>query len=146
MNVVPPVGPSGKVSIVLVEDNRLLREGLAALVNRERDLEVVGAFGSLDPFLDRLPEIAPQIVLVDAVLAGRSSLTVVSAIRRRYAAAKLIVMDLFPAQVDLLALISAGASGFLLEDATYEELLDTVREVAAGHSVLPQTLMASLFS
>jgi DNA-binding NarL/FixJ family response regulator len=137
---------SAKISLLFIEDNRLLREGLTAMVNKEPDLEVVGALGSRDSFLERIQATAPVITLVDSTLSGRSSLDVVETIRKRFPRVKLIVMDLFPSQADVLEFVTAGVTGFLLKDATCEEFLKTVRAVASGMSVLPPTLTGSLFS
>ena len=136
-----------KIRLLLVEDNRLLREGLAAMLNEQPDIEVVAAFGNgKDAVLEATRELNPQIILLDLGLKGQNSLRLVESVKKEYSAVKLIVMDLIPVQADMIEFVKAGVSGFLLKDATFNDFAGTIRSVAAGASVLPPSLTGSLFS
>ena len=132
---------------MLVEDNRLLREGLTAMLNEQPDIEVVAAFGDgKEAVLQGAQELKPQIVLVDLGLKGQNSLQLVELIKRESSEIKVIVMDLIPVQADVVEFVREGVSGFILKDATFDDFVGTIRSVAAGASVLPPSLTGSLFS
>jgi DNA-binding NarL/FixJ family response regulator len=134
------------ISIILVEDNRLLREGLVAMVSRQEDLRIVAALGDRENVLQRVQQLKPRIVLLDLGLRNHNSLRLVEAITKEHPSVKVIVMDLLPAEADVIDFVKAGAAGFLLKDATFEEFLKTLRLVADGVSVLPPPLTDLLFS
>ena len=136
-----------KIRLLLLEDNRLLREGLTAMLNEQPDIEVVAAFGNgKEAVLKSTQELKPQIVLVDLGLKGQNSLHLVELIKRVSSEIKVIVMDLIPVQADVVEFVRGGVSGFILKDATFDDFVRTIRSVAAGASVLPPSLTGSLFS
>jgi DNA-binding NarL/FixJ family response regulator len=134
------------ISLILVEDNRLLREGLVAMVSRQEDLRIVAALGDRENVLQRVHQLKPRLVLLDLGLRNHNSLRLVEAITREQPSVKVIVMDLLPAEADVIDFVKAGAAGFLLKDATFEEFLKTIRLVAGGINVLPPPLTDLLFS
>jgi two-component system, NarL family, nitrate/nitrite response regulator NarL len=136
-----------KIRLLLVEDNRLLREGLTAMLNSQPDIKVVAAFGNgRDAVLKATQELKPQIVLLDLGLKGQNSLRLVEWVKKESPEVKVIVMDLIPVEADIVAFVREGASGFLLKDATFDDFLSTIRSVAAGANVLPPSLTGLLFS
>jgi DNA-binding NarL/FixJ family response regulator len=137
---------STTTSVILVEGNRLLREGLAAMVSRQTDLHILAALGDRDNVLERIQQLQPQVVLLHLGLRNQDDVRLVEAITRDHPDVKVIVMDLLPAQVDVIEFVRAGVSGFLLKDATFDEFLKTIRLVAGGTHVLPPPLTDSLFS
>jgi DNA-binding NarL/FixJ family response regulator len=133
-------------SLILVEANRLLREGLAAMVHHQEDLQIVAALADRDNVLQKVQQLKPRVVLLDVGLRDRDNLRLVESITRDHPDVKVIVMDLLPAQGDIIEFVRAGVSGFLLKDATFDEFLKTIRLVAGGTNVLPPPLTDSLFS
>jgi DNA-binding NarL/FixJ family response regulator len=134
------------IRLALIEDNRLLREGLTSLINDQPDLEVVGAFGGGEAALQRVGELAPHVLLLDLGLRNHNSLRAAEVIKKRFPAVKVIVMDFIPMESDLVDFVKAGVSGFIQKDATSDDFLKTVRSVAEGAKVLPPSLTGSLFS
>lgn len=135
-----------KISVVIIEDNRLLREGITSLINEQSDLKVVGAFSERENALTKIFELKPTIVLIDLGLRSQNSLRVVKSIKQRSDEIKIIVMDLMPLENDILDFVKAGASGFILKDAKVQEFLKTINSVAAGEKVLPTHMTGSLFN
>jgi len=133
------------IRIIVVEDNRLMREGLRAMLDEQPGLRVVGSLGNGDPILKE-KRVRGDVVLLDVGLRSQNSLRLVSAVRASHPSLKIIVMDLAPTQSTLMEYVSAGVSGFVLKDATFANLLHTIREVARGEKVLPSPLTSSLFS
>ena len=136
-----------KIRLLLVEDNRLLREGLTGMLNEQPDIEVVAAFGNgKEAVLKATQELKPEIILLDLGLKGQNSLRLVEAVKKERPKVKMIVMDLMPVQADMIEFVEAGVSGFILKDATFADFVGTIQSVAAGASVLPPSLTGSLFS
>jgi two-component system, NarL family, response regulator DegU len=135
-----------RIRLILIEDNRLLREGINAMLKKESDINVLAAFGDNDIVLEKVRELKPGIVLLDLGLANQNSLELVKSLIDCYREIKIIVMDLFPIQEDIMKFVEAGVSGFILKDATISEFTKTIRTVAAGEKVLPPILAGSLFS
>ena len=132
------------ISVALIEDNHLVREGLTALLDRTNQCKVVAAWATGD--IPVLNAESPHVILLDIGLESRDSLRVAEEIRLRFPQAKVIVMDLIPSYEDIVALVDAGISGFLMKDATLEDLLDTIQSVVAGAHILPPEMTSTLFS
>jgi DNA-binding NarL/FixJ family response regulator len=134
-----------KIRLLLIEDNRLLREGLRAMLARQKDISVIAA-SCEDAFEHALNQRKPHVVLLDLGLRNQKSLNMVEIVKREFPSAKIIVMDLASVQADILQFVKAGASGFILKDASLDEFLHTVRTVVGGGTVMPLLLTNSLFS
>jgi len=134
-----------KIRVLLIEDNRLLREGITAMLNEQPDIKAVSATGNGDA-LEKAKKIKPQVVLLDLGLRSQNSIRVAEAIKRKHPKAEIVVMDLMPVQSEVVEFVKAGVSGFILKDATIDDFLHTIRSVAEGKKVLPPSLTGSLFS
>ena len=131
------------ITVAIVDDNRLVREALAAMLDRLPDVHVVAAEVADPAFMD---EAKPDVVLLDVGLRDEDSLGVAAALSKHAPGAKVIVMDLIPMNEDIVQFVNAGVSGFVLKDATFDEFVATIRTVAAGGKVLPPRMTDSLFS
>jgi DNA-binding NarL/FixJ family response regulator len=132
------------ISVVLIEDNRLVREGMMALLNQTNDVRVVAAGPSSDP--EMLKDTQPDVILLDVGLWDDDSLRVAETVRTESPDSKVIIMDLLPINEDIADFVNAGVSGFILKDATFDDLVRTIRSVASGAHVLPPQLTSTLFS
>lgn len=132
------------ISVALIEDNRLVREGMTAMLNQTADFKVVAAGPSGHPAL--LRDANPQVILLDVGLWDDASLRVAETVKKEYPDSRVIIMDLLPVQEDIVEFVNAGVSGFILKDATFEDLVSTIRSVAEGAHVLPPQLTSTLFS
>ena len=135
-----------KTKILLVEDNRLIRDGIRAIINKQADLATVGSSeGNRDTVL-QARKLKPHIVLIDLGLRNESGLRIVAGLTAETPLTKVIGMGLIPSQQDIIEFVKAGAMGFVLKDAPVDDLLNTIRAVAGGTRILPPTLTGSLFS
>jgi DNA-binding NarL/FixJ family response regulator len=135
-----------KIRLLIVEDNRLLREGITAMIEAQPDLRVVAAFGDCTKALQNISILKPDILLLDLGLRNQNSLQVVKTVKKNFPATEIIIMDLIPLESDVLDFVKAGVSGFILKDATTNDFLKTIRSVAIGDKILPQHLTESLFT
>jgi DNA-binding NarL/FixJ family response regulator len=135
-----------KIQVLLIEDNRLLREGITALLKKQPDMHVVTTVGNGENILEMIGKHNPNIVLLDLGLRSQNSLKVVKLVKQNFQETKIIVMDLVPLQADVFEFVQAGVSGFMLKDISVKEFLKTIRSVYKGTRVLPPNLTGSLFS
>lgn len=134
------------IRVLLIEDNRILREGIVAMLRKQRDIRLITASGKNDNTVLKIRRLKPDVILLDLGLRNLNSLRMVEIVKAEFPAAKVIVMDLAPVEGDIMLFVKAGAAGFILKDATLEEFLTTIHAVAEGEKVLPPLLAESLFS
>jgi two-component system NarL family response regulator len=134
-----------KIRVLLIEDNRLLREGITAMLNDQPDIRAASSSGNGDA-LEKAKKIKPHVVLLDLGLRSQNSLRIAEIIKKEYPKAEIVVMDLIPVQAEVVEFVKAGVAGFILKDATIDDFLHTIRSVAEGKKVLPPPLTGSLFS
>jgi DNA-binding NarL/FixJ family response regulator len=134
------------ISLVLIDDNRLLREGIAALIHSQPGFKVLAASADADEALAKAREAKPDVVLLDFGLEDHDSLSLTATVHDELPRARVIIMGLLPLQEDVAHYVRAGASGFIMKDASFEDFFATIRAVAGGAEVLPQALTNSLFT
>jgi DNA-binding NarL/FixJ family response regulator len=132
------------IAVAVIEDNRLVREGLTALLNQHPDFRVVAEGASCDTAL--LRRVKPHVILLDLGLRNGDSLRVAERVRAEFPDSKVIVMDLLPVQEEIVEFVHAGVSGFIMKDASLEDLAQTIRSVMKGAHVLPPQMTGALFS
>ena len=132
------------ISVVLIEDNRLVREGMTALLNQTEDFKVLAAESSVGFAL--LRKVQPDVILLNAGLWNDDSLNVEETVVKEDPKAKVIIMDLLPVHEDIVKFVNAGVSGFILKNATAEDLVSAIRSVVGGADVLPPEMTSTLFS
>ncbi|OGU75243.1 MAG: hypothetical protein A2V93_00870 [Ignavibacteria bacterium RBG_16_34_14] len=135
-----------RIQILLIEDNRLLREGLTAVLKKQHDMNVVETVGDGENIMMSMHKYKPEVMLLDLGLRSRNSLNLVKLVKKNFPSTKVIMMDLIPLQADVFEFVQAGVSGFILKDARVNDFLTTIRSVAKGLQVLPSNLTGSLFS
>jgi two-component system response regulator NreC len=128
--------------VLLVDHRVLIREALSALINREPDLLVVGQADSVGSALRLVA--TPDVIITDVDLPDARDGAVIGQLRRVFPQSPLLVLSLVdhPARVE--SVLAAGASGYLLQTATADVLLDSIRTVASGGTYLPPSLSTSL--
>jgi len=135
-----------KIRLLLIEDNRLLRDGIFSILKSHKDFIIISASGDGKNTLLKIKQLKPNVVLLDLGLRSQNSLHVVEVVKEEFPLAKIIIMDLAPVQADILQYVKAGANGFILKDASLNDFLITIRTVYEGATVLPPLLVDSLFS
>jgi DNA-binding NarL/FixJ family response regulator len=131
------------ITVVVIDDNRVLREAIAGMLSALPDMRAVA---SADADFAFLAAAKPNVLMLDVGLRDEDSLGVATALRQQHPDAKIIVMDLFPVHEEIREFVNAGVAGFVLKDASFDEFVATIRAVAAGNKVLPPQMAESLFS
>ena len=135
-----------KIRILVIEDNRVLRDGITTMLNEQADMHVAATIGSGNNVLLKASQTKPHVILMDVGMKDFKESSVIESVRKNMPEAKVIGMGFIPSQSDIVEFVEAGASGFILKDATVKEFLGTIRSVAQGAKVLPPLLTGSLFS
>ena len=121
-----------RIKIFLLEDNRILRDGIKGRPNAQPDMKVVAnSPGNHDSFL-RARKAKPNVVLVDLGLRSENCLRLVRTLAKELPEAKVVGMGLIPSQQDIIEFVEAGAAGFILKDATIDDVLGTIRADSTG--------------
>lgn len=141
-----PQGSKKPISILLIEDNPLIRMGLAALIKRQERLKLLATAKGPEPVAMLGRERRPDVILLDESSSERRPVEIIRDIRDAYPQANLIVMGMIPFESDILGLVRLGACGFVLKDASSRELVASIEAVAAGQKMLPASLTELLFS
>lgn len=141
----PAPGRTRPIALVLIDDNRLLREGLTAMIHSQPGFKVLAASADADEALEQVRQARPDVVLIDFGLEDHDSLSLTATVHNEVPEAKVIVMGLLSTQGDVADYVRAGASGFIMKHASQDEFFETIRAVAGGGQVLPHALTTSLF-
>lgn len=123
---------SARIRVLLIEDNRLMRDGLTRLLATFGDIEVVAAVEGANAGLQQVRDAKPHVALVDAALANNDSHTFLANLKNTSPLVKTIVMDFVPARQDVTQFIDAGVKGFIMKDATAEDVVKAIRTVDGG--------------
>jgi two-component system, NarL family, nitrate/nitrite response regulator NarL len=137
---------SARIAVVLIHENRLLREMLASLIRKHPEFNLLAALTEVGAARRRLPDLGSGVVLLNCD-GGQEALRVrLATAHADLPDAQVIVIGVQPNQMGITELIEVGARGFIMRDASAEDLFTTISEVVAGEGVLPPMLTASLFA
>lgn len=132
------------IRIVLVDDHPVVRMGLRGMLDAEEDLTVVGEASSGPEGVRLAAEQHPDIVLMDLRMPDGDGVEATGRIRARVPGVRVVVLTTYESDRDILRAIEAGASGYLLKDATPAELAEAVRAAARGETVLAPSVASTL--
>ncbi len=124
------------IRVFLLDDHEIVRRGLADLIGLERDMEVVGEAGSVHDALVRIPATRPDVAVLDVRLPDGSGVEVCREIRSAMPEVSALMLTSYSDDEALFDAIMAGASGYVLKEIRGNDLIDAIRQVAAGNSLL----------
>ncbi len=131
--------PAAPIRVMCVEDHRIVREGIALIINQEADMEVVAACATGDEAIALYHQVKPDVVLMDLRLGKTSGVDAIKAIRQENPNARIVVLTMYEGDEDIFRAHQAGATTYLLKDTLSSDLIRVVRAVHAGERpVLPE--------
>ena len=139
-----PLLSPDRIRVLVADDHVTVREGLAAIIGRQPDMAMVAEAATGAQAVELWHQHRPDVGLLDLRMPELDGIQALTAIRRRQPAARLIVLTTFDTDQDVSRAIGAGAKGYLLKDAPREEMLDGIRRVHAGATVIAPALVAKL--
>jgi DNA-binding NarL/FixJ family response regulator len=128
--------PSDKIRVFLLDDHEIVRRGLRELLESEGDIEVVGESGLAQEAARRIPALRPDVAVLDGRLPDGSGIDVCRDIRSQHPEIAALILTSYDDDEALFSAIMAGAAGYVLKQVRGNDLLNTVRRVAAGQSTL----------
>jgi DNA-binding NarL/FixJ family response regulator len=136
--------PKPRIRVLCVDDHRIVREGIALIIARQPDMEVVGSAATGEEAVQLFKRHRPDVTLMDLQLPIMSGLEAIQTIRREHDDARIIVLTMYQGDEDIHRALSAGATTYLLKDTLSDDLIRFVREVHAGRRPIRPDVKALL--
>jgi DNA-binding NarL/FixJ family response regulator len=128
------------ISVLVVDDHPMLREGVAAVLELQEDMRLVGEAQSGAEGVARFRELRPDVTLMDLQMPGMNGVQAIEAIRSEAPNAKIVVLTTYDGDAQALRALRAGAAGYLLKSSLRKELIETIRDVHAGRKHVSGTM------
>ncbi len=128
------------ITVFLLDDHPMMRFGLAELINREVDMEVVGEAGSSEEALMRLPALKPQICILDVSLPDRNGLSILKEIEAIKPRPKALIISMHDEMVYAERALRAGAHGYIMKENAAENVIEGIRRIATGNTYVSEAI------
>ncbi len=132
------------IRVFSVDDHPLLREGIAAVVNNQPDMQIVAQAANAQEAIEQFRKHRPDVTLMDLRLPDSSGIDAMIAIRSEFPAARIILLTTFEGDVEIKRALEAGARGYVLKSMPPKELVEVIRQIHAGKRRIPPQLAAQL--
>lgn len=132
------------ITLLLVDDQRLMREGMRTLLSLEPDLKVVGEAANGQEALQQALEFRPDVVLMDIRMPGMNGVEATRAIRAALPGTRVLILTTFDDDAYVMEALKEGASGYLTKDLPAEEIADAIRKLTGGGIVMPPPIAAKV--
>lgn len=132
------------IRVLIVDDHPIVRDGIAALIERQPDMIAAGEAANGEEAMERFAALLPDVVLMDVQMPGMDGIAAAEAIRRVSAEAAILMLTTYPGDAQAVRAIRAGASGYLLKNSVRKELLDAIRSVHAGRRTISPDIAHAL--
>lgn len=124
------------IRILIVDDHPMVRDGIAALLGRQPDMEPIGEAGNGLEAVEKFRQLSPDLTLMDVQMPGMGGVEAIAEIRRLSPDARILVLTTYPGDANAARAIRAGAAGYLLKNAIRGELIEAIRSVHAGRRAI----------
>jgi DNA-binding NarL/FixJ family response regulator len=141
MSTDAPIAP---IRVMVVDDHPLLREGIGAVIDGERDMKLVAEASNGDDAVEAYRIHLPDVTLMDMQMPRMDGVAAITAIRAEWPQARVMVLTTYRGDVQALRALKAGACGYLLKSLMRTELLEAIRAVHAGHRRIPKEIALEL--
>jgi len=136
--------PESRIRILCVDDHPLVREGLAAVINSQPDMLLLGQASNVQEALQEFRKGQPDVTLMDVRLPGESGIDALAAIRQEFPEARIIMLTTFEGDVEIQRALQGGARAYLLKSMPPKDLLAAIRQVHTGKKQIPAQVAARL--
>ena len=136
--------PGRSLRVLLVDDHDIVRKGLNMVVSRQPDLDVVGEAGTAAEAVEKAEKLTPDVVVMDIRLPDATGIEACRDIRSQNSDIKVLMLTSYSDEEAVMGSIMAGASGYLLKEIRAQEIVDAIRRVGAGQSLLDPAVTAAV--
>jgi NarL family two-component system response regulator LiaR len=136
----------GKISVILADDHDLVREGTRGLLEAEPDIEVVGEASDGAEAIEMVDKLQPDVVLMDVAMPKVNGIEATRHIKACHPATAVLILTAYDDDQYIIALLDAGAAGYLLKNVRGSELINAIRAVRAGEAVLHPVIAHKVFA
>jgi two-component system nitrate/nitrite response regulator NarL len=133
-----------KIRVLLVDDHALFRSGVKALLQREEDIEVAGEAGNALEGIEKAKALRPDVVLMDISMPGIKGTKAIQALLEAVPSVNLLMLTVSENESDLFDAVKAGAKGYILKNIEPDDLIRSIKRVAAGEAVVSGTLTGKI--
>jgi len=135
---------TAKIRVLTVDDHPLLRSGIAAVIESEEDIVVVGEAANGKEAIESFRVHRPDVTLMDLQMPVMNGIDAIVAIRREFPGARIVILTTYDGDVQAVRALKAGAAGYLLKSMLREELVNTIRSIHAGGRRIPTEIAAGI--
>jgi len=135
-----------KIKVLIADDHALFREGTHSLINHEKDMEVVGEANDGDEAIKLVSKLRPHVVLMDIAMPRVNGIEATRRIKADFPSTAVLILTAYDNDQYIVALLEAGAAGYLLKNVSGGDLVNAIRAVHAGEAVLHPTIAQKVFS
>jgi DNA-binding NarL/FixJ family response regulator len=132
------------IRVLTVDDHQLVREGIAAVLEGQPDMMLIGQAGNGREAIESFRQHRPDVTLMDLRMPDMSGIEAITAIRAEFPSARIIVLTTYAGDVQATGALKAGASGYLLKNLVRKELIETIRAVHAGKRRVPPEIATQI--
>lgn len=134
------------IQVMLVDDHAVLRDGIRSFLDGEKDIEVVGEATSGQEAIEGIQRLKPDVVLMDINLPDKNGIEVTEIVKKMCPECKVLILTMYDHDEYLMSSIRAGADGYLLKDAPSDQVVDAIRTVFKGDSIIHPSLTKKLMN
>ncbi|KUO96054.1 response regulator [Ferroacidibacillus organovorans] len=135
---------SDTIRVLIVDDHELFREGVSAMIGRHKAIEVVGEASNGQEAVTQFMELAPDVVIMDINMPIMTGLEATRIMREKNSDARILILTVSDAEQALFEAVKAGASGYILKNASPQTVIDSVQRVYSGEPVIPGNLAVKI--
>ena len=134
------------IRVFIADDNRLLREGLVSMLSEQEDITVIGTAPGGDEAVAEIKNLLPDVALIDIGMPDKDGIEITQALHQTVPEVRVIILGMIDLTEEIMSCIEAGAAGYVLKEASFESLVDTIRAIHQGEPYCSPRMTASLFS
>jgi NarL family two-component system response regulator LiaR len=135
-----------EIRVIIADDHVLFREGTRTLIEREKDMKVVGEASDGEEAIELVTKLSPQVALVDIAMPRVNGIDATRQIKARHPSTAVLILTAYDNDQYIMALLEAGAAGYLLKNVSGKDLVNAIRAVYAGEAVLHPAIAQKVFS
>jgi NarL family two-component system response regulator LiaR len=135
-----------EIKVIIADDHALFREGTRTLIEREKDMKVVGEASNGEEAIELVTRLNPQVALVDIAMPIVNGIDATRQIKAYHPSTAVLILTAYDNDQYIMALLEAGAAGYLLKNVSGKDLVNAIRAVHAGEAILHPTIAQKVFS